>query len=473
MESGRDRVYACVVFVLAASLYYATLTGITCSNDGSHYALVRAMVDGEGFEITRWDRYTGNSDCTRIDARTSPGTAFLTAPLYALGTLLPDAAHVLPLRHDQENPALIYALLLPVLLGAATVTGVFRLLRWWGVSPEAAFTTAAVLACGTLHWRYSSVLFSHVVSGCLVFSVFSLAVRADADRLRPFTAAAMGGMLGLAVLVDYSNLLYGAIASAFLWLRRDRLRQLWREPLTSAAFVLALAVPLALWMLYDARVFGEPLQHASAATASDPWKHSMKGIFSGNARDGLGSVLWMSPVLLLALPGFWLWARNHSRRALALAVATVGVYLLLGAMPQPDHTITRDARYFTPCLPLLALGVGVWLQRLFARTPNSSIQWLGYAILFALFASSVRNVASHIALSFNHSFHYRDLKDSAVEPENIAAFFGSLFPNWKDLPRLWAVLAVSALPWVMWLRFAHMRPRLVEKDEKPLVETLG
>jgi hypothetical protein len=195
-----------------------------------------------------------------------------------------------------------------------------------------------------------------------------------------------------------------------------------------------------------------------------------QGKVVGIANQG---VFWMSPVLMLAVPGYWFWGRNHTRRPLVLALATLVAYLALFATHRTYHAFTRDGRYFTPFLPLLALGVGFWLQRLFARTPNSPIQLLGYAVLFALFAWSVRNVANHLVLSFNHSFHYRDLKDIAVEPANVEAFFGSLFPNWKDLPRLWAVLAVLALPWAAWLRFAQMRPRLVEKDEKPLVQTLG
>jgi hypothetical protein len=194
------------------------------------------------------------------------------------------------------------------------------------------------------------------------------------------------------------------------------------------------------------------------------------GRIAGVANQG---VFWMSPVLMLALPGFWFWARNHARRPLALALVTLAAYLALFAMHRTYHAFTRDARYFTPFLPVLATGVGFWLQRLFARTPNNPLQLLGYAVFFALFAWSVRNVASHVALSFGYSFHYRNLKDIAVEPSNLAQFFGSLFPNWRDLPRLWVVLAVGSIPWVMWLRFAQMRPRLVEKDDKPLVPTIG
>jgi hypothetical protein len=194
------------------------------------------------------------------------------------------------------------------------------------------------------------------------------------------------------------------------------------------------------------------------------------GRTAGVANQG---VFWMSPVLLLAVPGFWFWARNHARRPLALALVTLGAYLALFAIHRTYHAFTRDARYFTPFLPLLAIGVGFWLQRLFARTPNNPLQLIGYAVFFALLACSMRNVASHVVLSYGYPFHYRKLKDIAVEPSNLAYFFGSLFPNWRDLPRLWAVLAVGSTPWVVWLRIAQMRPRLVQKDDKPLVPTIG
>jgi hypothetical protein len=482
----RDRAYACVLFVLTTSLYYATLSGITCSNDGSHFALVRALVDRGRFELAPWDGFAEKSDYAVVDGRTysdrPPGTAFLTALAYRVGKWLPGAPDLLPSRHDAENPALIYVMLVPVLFGAATVTGVFRLLRWWGVSLEAAFAAAAILAVGTLQWKYSSVLFSHAVSGFLVFMVFSMAVRADAERLKPWAAAAMGGMLGMSVVVEYSNLLYAGIVSAFLWLRRDRL---WRTPVALLGFAIALAVPLVALGLYNTRVFGGPLQHSYTATVHYSWTHSLGGIFSGSLLTGLRGMLlytpdleiktvrfgmlmgvanqgvvWMSPVLLFAVPGFWRWGRQHAWRPAVLAIVTVVAYLALFAMHRTFHAYTRDARYFTPFLPLLALGVGFSLHRLFARTPNSPFSLFAYALLFALLAISIRNVASHIALSFNYQFQYRNLKDIAVEPRNVAYFFSSLFPNWRDLPRLWTLLAVCAVPWLVWLRFASARPAL-------------
>jgi hypothetical protein len=85
---------------------------------------------------------------------------------------------------------------------------------------------------------------------------------------------------------------------------------------------------------------------------------------------------------------------------------------------------------------------------------------------------SVRNVATHIALSFNYHFEWRNLKEIAVEPTNLAYFFGSLFPNWRDLPRLWAILTVCAVPWLTWLRYLQTRPRVVER-EKAVAETIG
>ena len=170
------------LFILVSSIYFATLSGITSSNDGSHYALMRAMVDEGRFEIATYAHYAEGNDLARVDERIysdrPPGTALLAAPFYIAGRVLPRIENLLPSRHDAKNPALVFVLLMPVLAGTLVVVLFYKLLLRWEVRPESALLATLALAFGTLHWKYSSVLFSHAPSALLMMLAVWIALRA-------------------------------------------------------------------------------------------------------------------------------------------------------------------------------------------------------------------------------------------------------------------------------------------------------
>ncbi|MBI5829160.1 MAG: hypothetical protein HZB20_06385 [Chloroflexi bacterium] len=129
----RDWRAAWILFAVISTVYFATIAGITSSNDGSHFALVRAIVDHRSFEISDYLEFTENQDyALRGDLRFSdrpPGTALLAAPLYALSTLLPGPLAPLASKHDPQNPRVMYAVLLSVLAAGATAA-LFFWPRW-------------------------------------------------------------------------------------------------------------------------------------------------------------------------------------------------------------------------------------------------------------------------------------------------------------------------------------------------------
>src|SRR5436190_16129546 len=117
-----DRRIAAALFVLVSSVYFATVVGVTSSNDGSQYALVRALVERRSFEISPYLDFTEHLDyAMHGDLRYSdrpPGTALAAAPLYALSWIAPAPLVMLDSNHDAGNPRLIFALLLSPLAAA-------------------------------------------------------------------------------------------------------------------------------------------------------------------------------------------------------------------------------------------------------------------------------------------------------------------------------------------------------------------
>ncbi len=85
--SRNDWVIAILLFVVSSSLYFATTSGITSSNDGSHYALLRTMVENRSFALKGFDDYAEGNDIAitedgRLFSDRPPGTALLGMLFY-------------------------------------------------------------------------------------------------------------------------------------------------------------------------------------------------------------------------------------------------------------------------------------------------------------------------------------------------------------------------------------------------------
>ena len=86
-----------IAFLLSflSSVYYATASGITSSNDGSHYALMRTMVENRTFALQQFDDYAEGNDVAitedgRLFSDRPPGTALAGVLFYLAGGALPE-----------------------------------------------------------------------------------------------------------------------------------------------------------------------------------------------------------------------------------------------------------------------------------------------------------------------------------------------------------------------------------------------
>jgi hypothetical protein len=122
-----------LIFLFLSGVYFATLSGITSSNDGSHYALMRTMVENGRFTLDQFDDYAEGNDIALVGDKLysdrPPGNGLAAALFYTAAGPLPAPPAPLPSRHDAENPRLLYVLLLPVLAGAGTAVLLYTILR--------------------------------------------------------------------------------------------------------------------------------------------------------------------------------------------------------------------------------------------------------------------------------------------------------------------------------------------------------
>ena len=466
----RDRVLSVVLLILVSSVYYATSAGLTSSNDGSHYALLRAMVDEGRFEIETYAHFAEGNDLAIRDgviySDRPPGTALLAAPFYLVGSVLPRPIRDLPTRHDEGNPRLAYLMMLPALAGAGAVLIVYHLLRSAELPFFAALTASLAFAFGSLNWKYGGVLFSHSVSAFLVLSGVALALLiARTGRLRAGAALLLGLVLGLSVVVEYSSAIFAALVGLYLAVRFNR--SLLHGPRRGLALIaggVGASLPLGFLLWYNTLNFGGPFTTSYHFAVNYPWAASFATTFDVPLRQGLPAMLWygfdalgeenqglflLMPVTLVALAGVWPYLRGRWREALPVLGLFLG-YLLLFSKHHTFSGFTADGRYMVPFLGLWFVPLGYALARL-DRIDHpvwkTALLFAFYGLLFL----SVRNMMAHIAFSYNYHLDPGLVARRAATPANWAYILGSIFVNWRNVPLLWLVEGIGLVGLIgMW-----------------------
>ncbi len=222
--------------------------------------------------------------------------------------------------------------------------------RMAGSAWKALIPTLA-LSFGTMLWPYSAVYYGHVLAAaflaiafCLLFFMGEKPGAMSAPRV-----FAVGLSAGLAFMTEYTTalIILGLIPYAIFVLRKHGRRGM----LQSAGFAIAgAAVPLALVLAYNARVYGSVLATGYAYEVENRFAQGMSegilGIGVPNlitiyhiTLDPQFGIFWESPVLLLAPFGYLLCFRSERFRAagvlslyavLAMLAMNGGYYLWWG-----------------------------------------------------------------------------------------------------------------------------------------------
>jgi hypothetical protein len=364
----------CGVFIVVPILYVSAFNGVTCSNDGSHYALLRSLLDTGSPVIDNFVKFTEYNDYSRYGdhfySDRPPGTAVLAAPFYRVGSVLPIPVPAPPSKHDAGNPALFWLLLAPAC--AAWLTGYvfFLLQRRLGVRPGFALLSCCALLIGSVLWKYGTILFSHAFSACLVLGGVYIAM--TTSRWTVQKALALGVVLGASVAVEYQNAVFVLIVVG--WVILDRGARSWKLAIGLAIGLAVVGVPL---LFYFKTFFGGWFSTSYSARVGDLWARDIVSTFSGNMLHGLRGLiwydkdgtgwLWRMPFVAFGLVGFGLVVKRE-RRELLLPLAVVVVMVLLFSAHFTFHGYSGDGRYILPYFPLALLPASLLLQTAYDRS---------------------------------------------------------------------------------------------------------
>ena len=327
------------------------------------------------------------------------GPSLVAVPVYWVSVrLAPESAAdpFFPTKLSLRIANLITNALPSALLGAL----LYLFLAELGISASLRVWCALAYGLGTLALPYSGALFGHQFGAFCCFCAFVL-LWGQRERWSGKRAVAAGAFAGLGAISDFTTLLMSLFLGLYaLWVCAPKQAQSVRLGVTvmrilpfAAAFLLAVSPQLiGNWSSFGSPFTFPHIYHVQASfrdrhTAGLLGVHvpqlfplyqltfgSWRGLFHG------------SPVLLLALPGFYLLGKRWRAEAVLITAAWLGVLLMSAGYENWTAGSVYGPRYQIAAIPLLMVAVAATAERmpcLFKVLGGISI-----ALMFAVTAQS-------------------------------------------------------------------------------------
>lgn len=342
-------------------------------------AQIVAIADDHTLAIDPYHHWTGDEAYYRGHYYSDKliGPSLVAAPIYWL------SRRTISLWIDQPRQSLMLALRVANLLTNALPSALIGALLYLflaelTISPALRVWLALGYGLGTLALPYSTALFGHQLGAVCVAGSFMLLWH-QRRQWRLGRGLAAGALVGLGAVSDFTTLLIAAFLAVYaLWVATGRPAG---EPVRLAVFARRIApfaalalLPLAGQLAANWAIFGGPFTfpHVHHVQASFQARHTrgMLGVhlprlyplYQLTVGPWRG-LFYSSPLLLLALPGFFLLGRRWRAETILIAAAWLGVLLMHSGYENWTAGSSFGPRYQIPAIPLLMLPVAVAAKR--------------------------------------------------------------------------------------------------------------
>ncbi|MCC6160016.1 MAG: hypothetical protein IT350_18330 [Deltaproteobacteria bacterium] len=460
-ENWSERAPFVFLFVLCASVYYASHYPIAGSVEGSHFSLVRAIVEEGSLRTDSfWQIYSGGVDYATKDGHyyidRAPGVAFLGVPFYALGR-----AWGLLTAQPPEVAGAHALLMLPACVGALGVLLLIRLCRSIGASPSAAWTVGLLYAFASLNWKYSAHLYVHVFEIAAVLSLLFMVHDVDLTRADR-KSLAFAFLVGALPMIRYPLLLL--IPVFFVMLVFDPNSRVFPRRHDDipgfAVNVAAFAIPILVLAAYHTACFGAPWLTFRSFNSPVHMKftYSMAAMFDHPFSDGAWKLLFQlpghhpvglfvkQPYLWLAAWGWWWMFREHRRLALGMFAAMTVWLVQFATYHEFDGGSAGDARYIMLIAPMLMLGLALWIDRVPLRL-GAGWREMTFALLALTAGAAFFACLLHFAEYFGHDMNWsRDIAHrSLVSRPALETLVRKIFISADKIHWLWVAFGLAAV----------------------------
>jgi len=418
---------ALLVFVLLAFMYGYYYQDPE-ANGNSRIGLIFAIVQEGRLTI---DSYYNTEGTRTIDI------AFLNGHYYsdkAIGTSIIGALFYAPMYmfmkltgHGLDLLHIKYLLTIAVVGLPSAFAGslVYVLCETISGSRLRAYLATLAVALGTMCLPFSAIFFGHQLAAALLFCsfflIFQLKLKPDLRQKRGYLFL-IGFLLGTAFLTEYTTpVIILPLSLYYLYILRERWSFRWIRS-TIMPFVMGASIPAVILMIYNTLCFGNPFTIGYEHLANQ-FQSSMSQGFLGislprpevlfyltfHPAHGL---FWQSPVLLMAMVGFYfLWRDKRYRLEAIIVMIAFFSYLLInsgyymwwgGASFGPRHLIPMllflsiplvliPRRLIPLVIILTVISIGQMFIPLAGRTlvpdnyffENEHLKFFGYSSIYS------------------------------------------------------------------------------------------
>ncbi|MBI1383240.1 MAG: hypothetical protein GC161_19435 [Planctomycetaceae bacterium] len=410
---GGDRRTA--LWLAALGFLFAALlsNGLRSSNDGSSFALTKALAETGSARIDPYAAYTGRVDFAMVEGRfyseRPPWLSFAAVPGFWIAAALADAVDAPRLGDEYETAHGIEGARATFPIDDAAIRGAlgivhasygallavaYLLCRRLGAGAAAALYAAVVLGLATLFHKYGASFFTQMPAATAVTGAALVALNAP-RRLR--RSAGLGLLLGFLPGLDYGAAIPAAVLVGVMFLAAGPKNRAWWR---SVGALVVGAVPGALLFgLYNWTHFGGPFSIPYGANAGFEWARSFGSMFSGEPTEALWGFFFdlsrqglvaATPVLAVGALGIVPMVRRAPAASAAFALAVLVLTVLMAHHRAWWGGGTNDPRYLMPVLPLLVVPLALAIDRcVAARAPGAVRSGLWIALVLVAAWSAV------------------------------------------------------------------------------------
>jgi len=445
-------------------------------NQNSRLDLVMAIVDKGTLSID--DYYENTGDYAIFEGHyystKAPGSAFLGVPVYwvfkqlvnspvvkqalkllgssraVAGTLREGGTGLLP---DKLYVALaLYAITLFIVSVPSALLGVglYRFTGYYSSSRVHRIWVTLTYGLATSAFPYAGSYLGHQIVATLLFFSFYLIFLVGREVIGPRVLLLIGFLMSYAVITEYPvALIAGAI---FLYALYRLPRKTWGALLIAGGIL-----PIVMWMVYNYLIFRTPIgfgylyaplytdkNNVGFFSLTYPRLEPLWGITFGSYRG----LFFLSPVLLLAIPGFYYFGRVGERRPefFVCLWATISFFLLISSSVMWQGGFAVGPRYLVPMLPFMAFPL-IFFAEACGRQWWAKVLMGGLTIWSVLFVwAETIGGQSFPDWTLNPLFNYSLPR---LMQGDIARNLGTIggLPGWYSLVPL--VVLLSLLLWML------------------------
>jgi hypothetical protein len=392
LDRGEKRITV-LIFLILLSCYAYFFPRWASWMQNSRLDLVMAIVDQGTVCIDNYYQNTGDYAVYEGHhySTKAPGSALLGVPAYwafrqvldspiltsLLSRLSSSQAVAETLREDGTGllpDKLYFAMALyAVTFFAVSVPSAFLgvvLYRFTGhYSSSQAHRTGIALTYGlaTSAFPYSGSYIGHQIVATLLFFSFYLIFLVARRTIKPAILPLIGFLMGYAVITEYPTVLIAVALFVYAFFRLPK--KAWTAWLIPGGIL-----PGVIWMIYNYQIYHRPIGfgylyaplHADKNTAGFfslvyPHFEAVWGITFSPYRG----LFFLSPVMLLAILGFYYFGRARERwpEFLVCLWSTISFFLFNSSSVMWDGGYAIGPRYVLPMLPFMALSIIFFIEK--------------------------------------------------------------------------------------------------------------